>query len=108
MTYVSGTFTCTFNAGGVLNLCNNSNIRVNITTRMAVGTTLRLTASGMVSSSLPQTQSDPPGTVTFQNFNGPGNFDTCPAPISQLLLFNISNPNSVIATASVSIPVSCR
>ena len=107
MTYVGGTFTCTFNAGGVLNLCNNSNIRVNITLRMPVGTTLRLTASGAVSSSLPQTRTDPPGEVVFQNFNGFGNFDTCPAPVRQIVLFNASTA-AAIASANVSIPVSCR
>jgi len=107
MTYVGGTFTCTFNAGGVLNLCNNSNIRVNITARMAVGTSLRLNALGMTGTSILQTTTDPPGNMTFQNFNGPGNFDTCPGPIQQLSLFNASTAAPITAI-TVSIPVSCR
>jgi hypothetical protein len=106
MTYLdSQGIVCLYNAGGVLSNCSG-NVLVNITNKVAAGSTLRLSGSFWGGNRTISTS--PPGSINFFLTGGAGS--SCPGPLTSLALVNLSQSTStVIATAGgFSIPVTCR
>jgi hypothetical protein len=107
--FVSGSFNCTYNAGGVVNSCSGSSVTVNITVPMSVGSSLKLFTNHIQSLGSVQTTANPPGNVTFNGFSPGGWFDQCGPPVTQLGVANLSVSTSLVASVSgLSLPVTCR
>ena len=108
MTYVGGVFNCTYNAGGVVSSCANSNITVNIGVRIPAGSSLRLAAGVGIRSTVAVSPADPPGVMTFTGFSGGGWFEPSCGP-TQTTLNLMNATGAVIATVTgLSIPITCR
>jgi hypothetical protein len=109
MTFVGGSFNCTYNAGGVVSSCANSSITVNITMKFAAGSRLKLATDSISSLDLFTTTASAPGNVTFRTFSGGGWFDRCGPAQTRLLLVNTSVSTSAVASVSgLSVPITCR
>jgi len=111
MTFVSpGVFNCTYNAGGIVNSCSNSFIKVNITMKFAAGSRLKLITDGALQSGLyTTTSSNAPGEVTFSGFGGSGG-SGCAPTVRQLGLINTSvSTSTIVANVSgLALQVICR
>lgn len=110
MRFVSGSFSCTYNGGGIVNSCAGSTITVNITVPMAVGSALKLSTNHIQSTGTVRSTANPPGNVTFSGFSGGGWFDQCGPPVTRLDLFNTSVSSSAVVAnvTGLSLPVTCR
>ena len=107
MTYVdSQGIVCFYNAGGVLSSCSGQ-IVVNITNKIAVGSTLRLFGSFWGGNRA--TTTSPPGSINFLLTGGTGG-TSCPGPLTSLALLNLSESSSTViaSVGGISIPVTCR
>ena len=106
MTYVdSQGIVCFYNAGGVLSNCSGQ-VVVNITNKIAVGSTIRLQGSFWGGNRT--TTSSPPGSINFFLTGGAG--QSCPGPLTSLALTNLSESSSTViaSVGGISIPVNCR
>jgi hypothetical protein len=106
MSYVqSQGILCLYNAGGILSNCSG-NVVVNITNRIAVGSTLRL--SGSFYGGNRTTTTSPPGSINFYLTGGAGT--SCPGPLTSLALINLSESSSTVVASvgGITIPVTCR
>jgi hypothetical protein len=101
----AGVITCLYNAGGVLSNCSG-NILVNITNKIAIGSTLRLSGSFWGGNRV--TEKSPPGSINFFMTGGAGT--SCPGPLTSLALVNLSVSSSTVIASlgGISIPVTCR
>jgi hypothetical protein len=107
MTYLdSQGIVCLYNAGGLLSNCSG-NVLVNITNKIAVGSTIRL--SGSFWGGNRTTSTSPPGSINFFLTGGTSG-TSCPGPLTSLALINLSESTSTViaSVGGISIPVTCR